>query len=152
MAARRKKSKKRSAASSPSPPEPLAFFIDRSLGKKYIAEALRAQPGVEIHAHDDHFAADARDEEWLAVVGGQGWVVLTKDNRIRYRSTELTARTQAGVAAFVLAAGNLRGDEMAKVFVEALPAIRRFVARYSRPFVAKITRSGAVELMGPPPK
>src|SRR4051812_30434760 len=101
MAASRTKSKKRSAASSSSkPPEPLTFFLDRNLGKKAVADALR-QADVEVHVHDDHFPPDTRDEEWLAEVGKRGWIVLTKDTRIRYRSSELTALVKANVSAFV---------------------------------------------------
>ena len=33
--------------------------------------------------HDDHFARDASDETWLGEVGAKGWVVLSKDDRIR---------------------------------------------------------------------
>ena len=59
--------------------------------------------------HDEYFPSDARDEEWLAEVGRRGWVVLTKDTRIRYRTTELAALMRSGVTAFVLTSGNLRG-------------------------------------------
>ena len=54
------------------------FFLDRSLGKHIIAEALR-QAGQDVRIHDDHFRQDTTDEEWLRQVGGQGWIVLTKD-------------------------------------------------------------------------
>ena len=78
-------SKKRSAANSSSKlPSRYAFFIDRSLGRKIVADALR-QAGAEVHVHGDHFPPDARDEEWLRVVGQRGWIVLTKDKMIRYR-------------------------------------------------------------------
>ncbi len=90
-------SKKRSAANSSSkPPSRYAFFIDRSLGSKIVANALR-QAGAEVHIHDDYFPANARDEEWLRVVGQRGWVVLTKDKMIRYRGPELAALINAGV-------------------------------------------------------
>jgi len=141
------KLRKRSGASSSSKlPEPPIFFLDRNLGRKAVADALR-QASVEVHVHDEHFPPDARDEEWLAEVGKRGWIVLTKDTRIRYRSSELAALVKAEISAFVLTAGNLRGEEMAAVFVEALPAIRRFVARYSPPLVAGITKSGHVSLL-----
>src|SRR5262245_8155353 len=147
MAASRMKSKKRSGASSSSKPlDLLIFFLDRNLGKKAVADALR-QAGVEVHVHDDHFPPEAREEEWLAEVGKRGWIVLTKDTRIRYRSSELAALVKANVTAFALTAGNLRGEEMAAVFVKALPTIRRFVARYSPPLVASITKSGHVSLL-----
>ncbi|MGH7152226.1 MAG: hypothetical protein ACREIU_16085 [Planctomycetota bacterium] len=39
--------------------------------------------GARVEVHDEHFARDARDEEWLGEVGRRGWVVPTKDQRIR---------------------------------------------------------------------
>jgi predicted nuclease of predicted toxin-antitoxin system len=125
---------------------PLTFFLDRNLGKQTIAAALR-QAGVDVQIHDDHFRQDATDVEWLREVGRHGWIVLTKDKGIRHRSHERVALLQAGVRAFVLVAGNLSGQEMAEVFVKALPAIRRFVAQHNPPFIAKVTRSGAVSML-----
>jgi predicted nuclease of predicted toxin-antitoxin system len=108
------------------PPEPLVFFIERSLGKRKVAEALR-QAGATVEVHEDHFPADAKDPDWLGSVGRRRWIVLTKDQRIRYRKSESDALLNAGVAAFVLTGGNLTGDEMAAVFVKALPKIRKFM-------------------------
>jgi predicted nuclease of predicted toxin-antitoxin system len=125
---------------------PLTFFLDRNLGKQTIAAALR-QAGVDVQIHDDPFRQDATDVEWLREVGRHGWIVLTKDKGIRHRSHERVALLQAGVRAFVLVAGNLSGQEMAEVFVKALPAIRRFVAQHNPPFIAKVTRSGAVSML-----
>jgi hypothetical protein len=65
--------------------------------------------------HDDYFSPNARDEEWLSEVGRRQWVVLTKDERIRYREIERTALMNAGVRAFVLTAKNLQGSEMANI-------------------------------------
>lgn len=123
----------RSGASSKSkPPKPPVFFLDRLLGKKVIPAALR-QAGVEVHIHDDHFPVNARDQDWLPVVGERGWIVLTKDQRIRYRELELAAVRMARVGLFTLTA-------------KALPGIRHFVARNSTPFIAKITRSASVSM------
>ena len=89
-------------------PEPSVFFIDRSLGKKIVAQALR-DIGETVEIHDDHFAPDAKDEDWLVEVGKRGWIVLTKDDRIRYRATERTALASARVRAFVLTSSQLQG-------------------------------------------
>ena len=126
--------------------EPLIFFLDANLGKRVIAEALR-QAGAEVQIHDDHFRQGTNDIEWLHEVGQRRWIVLTKDTQIRYRTPERTALMQASVGAFVLTAGNLSARGMADVFVRALPAIRRFVANHQRPFIAKVTRSGAVSMI-----
>ena len=147
MAARRKKSKRPSAASSGSkPPEPLVFFIDRSLGRKIVAQALR-EVGESVEIHDEHFAPDARDEAWLVEVGKRGWIVLTKDDRIRYRVTERTALTSARVRAFVLTSSQLQGVEMAAAFVKALPRIKRLIANRAPPFIGRVARSGKVSLL-----
>jgi predicted nuclease of predicted toxin-antitoxin system len=147
MAENGSKSRKPSAANSRSKPHsPFVFFLDRNLGRKTIAEALR-QAGAEVRIHDDHFPPAARDEEWLSEVGRRGWIVLTKDARIRYRGIERTALMNAGVRAFVLTAKNLQGSEMASVFVRALPAMTRFIVSHPPPFIARVTRSGAISML-----
>jgi hypothetical protein len=140
-------SKKPSAASSTSkPPDPLVLFVDRSLGKKIVPDALR-QAGAHVEAHDDHFLPDALDEHWLRDVGAKGWVVLTKDRRIRYRAPALTAIGAAGARVFVLTAGDLRGHEMAALFVNALPKMARFVVRHPAPFISRVSKSGSVSML-----
>lgn len=96
-------------------------LLDRSLGKEIIATALRAA-GADVRIHDDLFAQDARDQDWLPEVGTKGWTVLTKDSHIKHRLVERTALLEAGVRAFVLVSGNITGSEMATIFVKALPS------------------------------
>lgn len=139
--------KKPSAASSKKqPPEPLVLFVDRSLGKKVVAGALR-QAGAQVEIHDDHFAPDALDEVWLREAGQRGWVVLTKDRGIRYRAPALAAIRLAGVRVFVLTAGDLQGLEMGAIFVRALSRIVRVAGSRPAPFIAKVTKSGAVTVL-----
>ena len=125
---------------------PLVFFLDRNLGRYTIAEALR-EAGADVEIHDDHFPNDAKDEEWLREVARRGWVILTKDKRIRYRSNERTALMQADGRAFVIIAqGDISAHIVAEILVRALPSIRRFVTRHTPPFIAKVTRSSKVSL------
>lgn len=101
-----------------------------------------------VEVHDRHFAQDARDEDWLPAVGARNWVVLTKDRRIKSRTSELAALVRGGVAAFVLSSANMNGDQMAAAaYVSALPAMLRALARVRRPFVARVTRGGEVEIL-----
>ncbi len=100
-----------------------------------------------MHVHDDFFAADAPDVEWLERAGRQGWIVLTKDRAIRWRAVECTVLMTVGVRAFALTSGNLQGKEMAEIFVKALPAIRRFAVKYAPPFIAAVAKSGRVTLL-----
>ena len=111
------------------PPDAFVFFLDRNLGTKQVATALR-QAGVVVEIHNDHFPPGVDDEEWLLKAGKRGWIVLTKNDRTRYRTPERTALMKARVVLFALASGNLHGEEMAQPFVKALPRMHRFLAKY----------------------
>ena len=80
-------------------------------------------------------------------VGRRGWVVLTKDHHIRTRHGELIALLSAGVAAFVLTAGDLSGPEMSQAFIRALPKMKRMLIGQLRPFIARVSPGGVVTLI-----
>ena len=112
--------------SSARPPE---FFFDRSLGKA-SAKRLRER-GWVIHLIADFYrddAADVADEEWIAEGCSRGWLLLTKDKKIRYRANELGALEVGHL--FCLASGNLGLDDMAQRFVEAERAMVNASQRY----------------------
>jgi hypothetical protein len=64
------------------------FFIDRSLGRRAVPEALQAC-GLIVHTmtavYGELVGQGLRDETWLRDVGARGWVVLMKDDAIRRR-------------------------------------------------------------------
>jgi hypothetical protein len=108
--------------------KPLEFFLDRSLGKRSAAALVEA--GWVVHFIADLYgddAADIPDEEWIADGCSRGWILLTKDKRIRYRSTELAALQDGHL--FCLARGDLTFDQMGQRLLEAGPAIARAVKR-----------------------
>lgn len=104
-----------------------------------MTETLRSL-GATVEIHDDHFAADARDQDWLLEVGRRGWIVLMKDKRVRRVELEREALISAGVRAFVLTSGNLTGPEMAEIFARHLWRMARMTASNRAPFVAGVSR------------
>lgn len=62
------------------------------------------------------------------------------------REVERRAREDADVAAFFLTAGALSGAEMGAALAAALPRMLRILAKYRRPIIATISRSGTVEV------
>lgn len=102
--------------------------------------------GLLVKIHDDHFRRDEEDRMWLTAVGQRRWVVLTKDQRLRYRPLEITALRSSGARVFILVAGNLRGSQIAEVFVAALSEMCRILHAHEGPFIARITKSGKVTL------
>lgn len=81
------------------------------------------------------------DTDWLARAGREGWVVLMKDDRIRYRSAERDALLEHHVQAFCLASGNLRAAEMAQRYLDVLDELTR-ACRTPGPFLYAVTRTG----------
>lgn len=84
--------------------------------------------GIRVEVHQDHFPAGSKDQEWLPAIGEKNWIVLTKDQKIRYRAPELAAVQSSGVRLFTLTAKDVQGEEMASIFLRAMPAIRRLIA------------------------
>jgi predicted nuclease of predicted toxin-antitoxin system len=126
------------------PPEgapAVTFFVDRSLGGKLIVMALRAA-GAVVVVHDEHFVQNTPDVEWLAEAGRRDWVVLTKDDAIRRNPLERDMYRTAGLRVFTLARRGLSGQEMAAIFVAALPGMLRRAETVVPPFVFSISRGG----------
>jgi PIN like domain len=124
--------------------EPFVFFVDRSLGGRVVGAALR-DAGVDVRLHDEHFAANAPDAEWLTAAGDRGWVVLTKDARIRVNDLERRALLNANVAAFMLGRGDVTGAATAAAFIAALPRMTRALRRLDVPFIGSAPPLPALE-------
>lgn len=97
------------------------FFIDRSLGRRQVAQGLK-DAGLQVEIHDDHFDQAAEDTVWLVEIARRGWLMLTKDKNIGYRPLERLA-----------------------VFVEASPRIHAHADTTEPPYIAKVYRDGRVE-------
>jgi PIN like domain len=103
------------------------FFFDRSLGK-ITARRLR-EAGYAVRLIADFYGDDAKetpDEEWIAEGCRRGWLLLTKDKRIRYRTAELAALEGH---LFCLVDGNASIEDMTLSLVAALPRIVRAAAQ-----------------------
>ena len=107
------------------PPE---LFIDRSLGREHLPEALRAC-GLAVHTLSSVYGEEegqhVSDVRWLADAGRHEWIVLMKDDAIRRRPAERDALTEARVRAFCLTNAQLRAAEQTARFVENRPASSR---------------------------
>lgn len=124
----------------PNRPAPV-FFLDRGLGRRLIAEAIRAK-GYEALPMTDVFpdGADQRisDPEWIMRAGREGWIALTKDYAIIRDHRDVWPRQPCGCSPNN---ANLTGSEM----VDRLEInFNRIVQRATKPgpFVYVIGRKG----------
>lgn len=147
MASTRRTSGKPSASNASSLPEPgslrTTLFIDRCAWSGRLGDAL-AQASIPFVAHRDRFVGDAPDAEWLAAAADQGWLVVTRDQRIRYKANEQAAVVRARLHLFALTQGGLSAAETAAIVVRAYPAMVRHAQATEPPAFFSITRSGEV--------
>ena len=108
-----------------------------------MGEALD-QLGAHYIAHHQRFASDAPDEQWLEVAGREGWVVLTRDKRIRWRPAELEAFLDHKVIVFVLVSGNVSAAETANVISSSYQKVLRLAANAKPPAMFRVTRTGLI--------
>jgi PIN like domain len=111
--------------------QPPRFFLDRSLGRKAVPEALRAD-GWDIVTLAEHYGMPAdeqvADTDWIQEAANQGWPILMKDKRIRHRQAEINAVVQHKARCFVITRGDLPSAEMANRFIVSKAAIFAAIA------------------------
>lgn len=71
-----------------------------------------------------------RDETWVREVTDDGLVILMKDDQIRRKPREQQAVLKSGARAFVVTNANLKGEEVASLFVDNR---HRIIQRARRP-------------------
>ena len=108
------------------PEQPPKFFLDRSLGRKAVPEALRAD-GWDLITLAEHYGMPAdeqvADTEWIEEAAKRGWPILMKDKRIRHRQAEIAAVAEHGARCFVITRGDLPSADMTRRFIANKAAI-----------------------------
>jgi hypothetical protein len=123
-------------------PEQVLLFVDRSL--ESTSPAALQKLGATVVVHDDHFRRDTEDADWIKKVGELGWVILTKDQRIRHRPLERAAVIATGARLFALTGGEQTGLEMAGVLSKHFEKMVRISQSEPGPFLARVSTSKIV--------
>lgn len=110
-----------------------------------MPDALRAI-GANVEVMDDHFDSETEDTVWVPHVGALGWIILSKDCRLRSNPLEQIALLKSGTHSFLLSAANITGESMARAFANAMPDILRMIKKFQPPFVATVSPSGGVSV------
>lgn len=114
----------------PAPPPP-EFFVDRSLGRYIVAEAIRGE-GYVVRTLVEVYGEDARVEDVTRIgdADAAGWVALTKDERITRRPHEQRALIESRLRVFAIGNQHLPGPVMGEYY---LANLNRIVQRSRRP-------------------
>jgi hypothetical protein len=135
MARKRKPSKKRSAASSTAKLlEQTVFYLDESIYSRVLASAMSAA-GAHVRIPADLAGFGAADEKWLALAATSNWVILMRDQRVRYRELEKRALNQAVAGAFVFTRGQATATDTAVIVCRLLRKFANIHRSERKPFL-----------------
>jgi uncharacterized protein YfiM (DUF2279 family) len=118
------------------------YFVERPLGKG-VGRALR-QSGYTVVLHAEVFPDRAEDDVWISAAAANGWVALGSDVRLRFTPGLKRAVFLSGLRLFTLARNHWSGQEKAAAFIAAMPAIQRLLHRLPGPFIATVSKAGAI--------
>ena len=117
------------------------IFIDRSIPRG-VAEAVRRMREDVIWLEDE-FRHDVPDEEWLAVAGQRGWLVITHDRKIRTRPGERRVIMEHGVGCFIMTyRQDLKKEEIVALISATLEEMERRFKATPRPFIYTVSKGG----------
>jgi hypothetical protein len=124
-------------------PRNMTFYLDASIPLP-VATAIAALRGDVLYAGGPGAPSHATpDTAWLRHAGERGWLVITRDKRIRRRPGEREAYTRHGVGVFCLtAAGNATKWDTLVVIASRWERMEEVAAKTSRPFMYAVTREG----------
>lgn len=117
------------------------IFIDRSIPRG-VAEALKAVRD-DVLWLEDRFSHDAKDTQWINAVGREGWLVISRDKKIRTRPGERAALMRASVGAFILTQKqDLTRWDYLKLLARTLDDMESTYETTDRPFIVGVGRTG----------
>ncbi len=117
------------------------IFIDRSIPKG-VADALKAVRD-DVRWLEDEFQHDTKESVWLPEIGKRGWLVISRDKKIRTRPGERRALVEARVGCFILAQKqNLTRWGYLKLIAASLDEMEEAFARTQKPFIYTVGRTG----------
>jgi hypothetical protein len=106
--------------------------------------------GYSVKVLSEEFGSGTPDPEWLPVAIERQWVLLSKDDRWRYRAEEKEILIRAKARAFIFVSKSARREEIAEAILGALPKMAALLATQPPPFIGRILLSGYVGAIYPP--
>lgn len=118
----------------------MTFFLDNNLSE-HLANGMAAFGEPVVHLRS-LFDPDEDDAVWLEHLGKSGMILITRDERIRYRPNELAALREHRVGAFFLGGKNRTRCELIQQLVRNWPRIKEEAKKKRPPFAIRVPPTG----------
>ncbi len=110
---------------------PIRFFVDENIGPDLV-KGLRLLGYENIEHIHDTFPPGTADEVWLEYVGKNGYVLITKDKKIRKHPKEKAALVKYKIVAFFLGGSQVGGRQIANQIINAWDKMEACAAMQQR--------------------
>lgn len=118
------------------------IFFDRSIPKG-VADAIKSVRDDACWLEDVFEQHWIKDREWIPAVGARGYLVVSRDRKIRTRPEERRAVRENNVGCFILNYKQpLNRWEILKLVASTLDEMEEKFANTQRPFMYLIDRNG----------
>lgn len=117
------------------------IFMDCSVPRG-VAKAVK-KGEEDVRWLGEIFPVDTPDTHWLREAGNNGWLVITRDRKIRTRPGERGAIMEYGVGCFILTYKQpLTKEEITQMILENIEEMKRRFRQTPRPFIYTVSRRG----------
>ena len=120
----------------------MKFFIDNNLSQQ-LADNMKDFGEKVMHLREK-FDPDTEDTDWLKYVGQRGLILVTRDERIRWRPAERLALKTHNVGAFFLGGKNLTRCQLIQQLVRNWPRMKELAGKTKRPFIFRVPQKGTI--------
>lgn len=90
----------------------------------------------------ENFKHDMPDDEWLAIIGRKGWIVISHDGKWHREEAPLAAIKQHKIPCFYLWGAQIPIWEKISLLSKVYPKIRKTVASEKKPFIYRFNQHG----------
>ncbi len=118
----------------------MRFFVDHNLSPQ-LAKGMKAFGEDVVHL-TEFFPDSVDDPRYLARIGSEGWFLVTRDNRIRFRPAEWTALKEHQVGAFFMGGKNRNRCQLIQQLVRNWPRMKELAKKTRVPFAFRVPPSG----------
>jgi PIN domain-containing protein len=112
---------------------------------EFLRKAKPSSFVIEYH-HDPknkfRFKQDTPDDEWIAAVAQEGWIIFSHDRQFHARLPEIAAIKQHSGGCFYLPGANSPTWDKLYYFVRGYRGIEWRVRETPRPFIFNLSREG----------
>jgi hypothetical protein len=103
-----------------------------------------ARPPFAVEYHDDprnkfKFSQETRDDEWLAKVAAEGWIVFSHDRKFHTILPECSAIKQYNAGCFYLPGANSSTWDKMRYFIRAYNGIVARIGITAKPFIFEVS-------------